>query len=294
MRRWTEKETEYVKKWYCKKPTAEIAKHLDRTEVAVRHIADKLGITDKANCIRGQQWEDKEIRYLKAYYNKKTIGEIARTLRRTPASVQGKIQRLGIADSEKQIQGTPWTEKEIHYLEKNYEKKSSRDIACKLRRSINSVRRKAQSLNLNTFASEDIHVKTMAACFDCDSRVINRWIDHGLPCRAIKKGKTTFKLISVDKFWKWAENHKDLIPWQKYERLSLLPEPKWLDETIKSYEFKNNRKPITTSEINRVVRLKNQGKTHKEIAEELERTPEAIKHIWRGWKSRQCKQLAKS
>lgn len=281
MRKWTEKEIEYVKKWYCKKPTAEIAKHLDRTEVSIRHKADRLGMSDKANCIRGEQWTDKELKYLKLWYGKKTVQEIASSLQRTQHSVQAKAQRLGITDSDKRVEGRPWTDKEMEYLERKYEKESSRNIAAKLKRTVNSVRRKAQSMGLNAYICEDIHVKTMASCFDCDSRVVNRWIDNGLPCKTIKKGKRTFRLISIDKFWKWAKDHQDLIPWQKYERLSLVPEPKWLNETIKNYEYKNNRKPITPYEIQQVLRMKKQGISNEEIAKELSRTVESVKHIWR-------------
>jgi DNA-binding CsgD family transcriptional regulator len=281
LKKWTEQEIEYLKKWYCKKPTTQIAKYLDRTEDSIRRKADRLGITDASNKIRGEEWKEKEINYLKKWYNKKTIRELAATLNRSRSSIQNKANRLGLLDSDKRNDSRPWTEEEVEYLEKYFEKYSSNTMAFKLKRSINSVRRKAQSIGLNAYVCEDLHVKTLANCFSCDSRVVNRWLEHGLPYKSITKGKKTFKLISIKKFWKWAETNQEMIPWQKYERLSILPEPKWLNETIKNCENKNNRKPITPYEIHQVIRMKKLGKSNEEIAKELGRTVESVKHIWR-------------
>ena len=91
-----------------------------------------------------------------------------------------------------------------------------------------SVKHKAQSLGHNAYAPEDLYTRTLAKCFHCDSRVIIRWMDkYGLKYYSVQRGKASCKLIEVKEFWKWAENHKDLIPWNKYEPLSVLPEPSW-------------------------------------------------------------------
>lgn len=175
-----------------------------------------------------------------------------------------------------------WTEDEIEYLERFYEKMGTDRIAKKLNRTVFSVRHKAQKLGYNAYVCEDLYVKTIAKCFNCDTRVINRWIEkYELPCRTVKRGQSTYKLISMKKFWKWAEHHKELIPWSKYERLSILPEPSWVDEAIKSYNIKNNRKPITVIDMQQVISLRKEGKTLKEIALIMNRTLDSVKHIQR-------------
>lgn len=178
--------------------------------------------------------------------------------------------------------GRKWTEKEVEYLEKFYEKRGVDYIAKKLDRTLYSVKRKAQKLGHNAYVCEDLYVRMIARCFNCDSRVVNRWIDHyGLPCRTVKRGQATCRLVASDKFWKWAKEHQDLIPWAKYERYSILPEPEWINETIKAYAIKNNRKRITSMEAHHVIRLRRQGKSFEEIALEVNRTVDSVKHIWR-------------
>lgn len=179
-----------------------------------------------------------------------------------------------------------WSDDEVAYLEKYYEKRGVSFIAKKLGRTNNSVKRKAQKLGYNAYVCEDIYVRMVARCFNCDSRVVNRWIDkYGLPCRTVKRGQATCKLIDTIKFWKWAKEHKDLIPWAKYERRTILPEPPWLRETLINYNIKNNRKKITSSDKRAVVNMREKGKTFKEIAIELNRTEDSVKHIWRSQKN---------
>lgn len=226
-------------------------------------------------------WTKQHELYLKKYYGKKTVKEIADILGRSYNSVQRKAQRMGLT-VPKENESRPWTQEEINYLEKWYEKRGTDYIAKKFNRTQYSIRRKAQSLGLNAYVCFELYVRTIADCFNCDSRVINRWIDkYNLPCRIVQRGQATCKLIDVKDFWKWAENNKDIIPWHKYELQTILPEPDWLKEAIRNNKIKNNRKPITSIEKARVYNMRNQGKSFKEIAAELNRTVESVKHIWR-------------
>lgn len=229
-----------------------------------------------------QEWKQTEISYLKKWYNVKTISEIAEVLNRTHNSIQRKAQRLNLTDSSKKIQGTLWIKEEIEYLEKNYEKRGVDYIAKKLNRSHNSIKRKAQNMGLNAYVCEELHVKVIARCFDCDSLVVNRWIDKfDLPCRQIKRGQLLNKTIDTNKFWKWAEQHKDIIPWEKYDMYSILPQPSWVEEIVKNHisRCKNRRKSITAHDRRTVVRMKQQGYTYKEIALAIGRTVDSVKHI---------------
>ena len=226
-------------------------------------------------------WTKQHELYLKKYYGQKSITEIANTLGRSNASIQRKAQRMNLTTLRK-TESRPWTQEEIEYIEKWYEKRTVDFLAKKFNRTRYSIKRKAQNLGLNAYVCHELYVRTVASCFNCDSRVINRWIDkYDLPCKLIQRGNATCKLIEAEKFWKWAENNKDIIPWQKYESYSILPEPDWLKETIRNNKTKNDRKPITTIEKTRVINMRKKGKTFKEIAVELNRTVDSVKHIWR-------------
>lgn len=231
-------------------------------------------------------WTKQHELYLKKYYGEKSVKEIADTLGRSYDSVQRKAQRMKIT-IPKESKSKQWTQEEVNYLEKWYEKKGTDFIAKKLNRTKYSVRKKAQTLGYNSYVCAELYVRTVAKCFNSDSSVVNRWINkYNLPCKIIKRGKNTCKLINVETFWKWAENYKDIIPWQKYESQSMLPEPEWLKETIRGNKIKNNRKPITSIDKARVCNMRNKGKSFKEIAIELNRTVDSVKHIWKenkGW-----------
>jgi DNA-binding CsgD family transcriptional regulator len=230
-------------------------------------------------------WTQQEIEYVKMFYNKKSNTEIAKILGRSASSVQHKAARLNLTDTSKAVQGRPWTEEEEEYIIKYYEKRGCDFLAHKLKRTVLSVRRKAQNLGVSAYICEEIHVRALAECFQSTSAVVKRWIDkYGLPCRTIKRGQLEFRTIDVKSFWKWAESHKSIIPWNKYETLSLLPQPSWVNDEIKSYTSKKHRKPITSFEKSTVARMRRQGYNYKDIALELGRTVESVKHIDRSLK----------
>lgn len=228
-------------------------------------------------------WTEKEIDYLKKWYNIKPINEISKALNRTYPSIQGKAQRLNlISPDKKKINRKSWNKDEEKFLEKYYFKKDAFFIANKLNRSLESVRRKAQKMGLNAYIGDKVHVKTIAHCFNCDSRVINRWISKfKLPFKKITKNTRTFKVIDIETFWKWAEKNKEIIPWQKYIMYSLLPQPDWVKDTVCIYKNTNEnfRKPITNYEKTIVYRMTKQGYSVKEIAEHLNRTIDSVKYI---------------
>lgn len=175
-----------------------------------------------------------------------------------------------------------WTDKEIRYLENNYNKYDVAYIAERLHRSKDSIKRKAQRLGYNAYICNDLYLTSVAKSFNSDISVVKRWIKkYDLPCNYIQRGQIKCGLISIKQFWKWADAHRDVIPWIKYERYSILPEPKWLHEVISLPKNKSHRKPITLYEKTFVITERRKGKSFKEIATILNRTEDSIKHIWR-------------
>lgn len=226
-------------------------------------------------------WTVKEELYIKKYYNTKSISEIAKVLKRSYNAVQRKAQSLNLC-VPKPTEHREWTEKEELYLERYYEKRGVDFIAKKFNRTPQSIKRKAQNMGLNAYICEELYVKQIAYAFSCDSSVINRWIDKfALPCREFYRGQLRYRSVDIKTFWKWADTHRDIIPWEKYEKYNLPPEPSWLDSVLKDCSTRNNRNKITSYEKSYVIHQREIGHSFKEIADKLGRTENAIKHIWR-------------
>ena len=185
-------------------------------------------------------------------------------------------------DAEERVEAFIEGEENLKYLNNRYLKQSVETTAKRLNRSIPSVKGKARKLGLNNYYGEKISAKTLAKCFHSDIRVILRWIDKfDLPCKKVELDNQTRYSIDPVEFWKWAENHKDIINWKKYERETLFPEPSWIN-----YEWKkDNGKPerhrnrITDFEKAAIKGMMRKGMGNKEIAKEINRTYYATVHI---------------
>lgn len=177
-----------------------------------------------------------------------------------------------------------WTDREVSYMYKRYLRQSVETTAKFLNRSVSSVKHKAIKLGLNNYYGEKISAKALANCFHSDIRTIQRWINKfDLPCKKVELDVYTRYSIDPVEFWKWAETHKDVINWKKYERGTLFPEPSWLN-----YEWKiNHGKPerhgrrITDFEKVAIKGMMRKGFGNKEIAKEINRTYYATAHITR-------------
>lgn len=192
------------------------------------------------------------------------------------------VFRRGLKLYERSDKKLRWTDKEIRYLENKYEVMNIDHISKKLQRSPRSIKHKALDLGLSTKAGEYLHARTLSTCFGRDMRVIRRWMEEcNLPYKVVYRNSHPFYLIHPDDIWIWAESHKDEIDWRRYHRYSILPEPSWIEQAIKSQKHLNHRLPISVHDKALVMKLRRQGYTHKQIAKELDRTVDSVKHIYR-------------
>lgn len=175
-----------------------------------------------------------------------------------------------------------WTEYEEKYMNKHYLYQSTKKTAEFLNRSIYSVKRKATQLGLNAYCSDKLNARTVAKCFGVDTAVVLRWIHKlNLPAREVNAETQIRYLIDAEEFWKWAEQNKFEINWSRYELCSILPEPRWVEFEKSRYKTTRHRKRFTDNEIVQVKHMIHRGMTFKEIAAELGRTDESIKHLFR-------------
>lgn len=172
-----------------------------------------------------------------------------------------------------------WTEQEDNYLIKKYLSQSTAITAKRLNRSVESIKHRAARLGLNHYL-DNMSARIVSKCFNVDLRVIKRWIEkYDLPVDRIKDS-TRYSIDPV-LFWKWAENHKDIINWSKYERRSIAPEPAWVASECRNYKNANTMKRITKEDIATVKRMIGKGYSFEDIAKELKRSIYSIEHIVR-------------
>lgn len=172
------------------------------------------------------KWSKKEVRYLKKNLGILSLEEIANHLNRSKKSVSGKIYRDRINYKIHKNNYKSWTEKEEEYLYKYYSKKDISEIARILGRTEASISKKAELLGLS---STDFYLSNniLSYAFSVSPRRIKKWEnEYGLPVLRIKRKNTIYYGIDSEDFWKWADKHRDLIPWERYDE-SLPLEPKF-------------------------------------------------------------------
>jgi predicted transcriptional regulator len=147
---WTEEDTRQLRRLYPNNHNKDLAEQFNRTIVAIRRKAIKLGL--KKDWEGGYRlpsptpenaWTEKEIKTLRKMYRTSTNKRIAKRLGRTPAAVQTKIRDLGLGQELKENR---WTRKHLEYLKKHYAHKTVDQVAQQLGRTPIAIRKMAQKL----------------------------------------------------------------------------------------------------------------------------------------------------
>lgn len=145
-KQWTIEDEQYLRDNYDKKTVEEIASYLNRTTYAVRNKAKKMGMHRVTDVIPGV-WKEVEEEYLKKHYCNTSAAEIGEKIGKSAMAVRKKAQKLGLKPETREGL-KQWTDKEIAYLEKNYQTLGLKVIVKKLKRTRSSVLHKAISLGL--------------------------------------------------------------------------------------------------------------------------------------------------
>lgn len=174
-----------------------------------------------------------------------------------------------------------WTEAEEKYMERYYLFQPVQKTAKKLDRTVTAIYKKANKMKLSR-NRDSLNIKILAECFSCKRKVIMKWIQkYDLPCKKVAVDNQVRYLIKTKDFWNWAEEHKDIINWNKYERLSLCPEPSWLKPEIANCHtpLKENQF-YSPEEIKTIKEMLKNGKSFEQIAKKMRRSKEAIKALY--------------
>ena len=285
---WTDKEVQYLKD-HTDRSIGQLARELGRTYSAVKNKLKRDGIENISNGRQyiptGVSWSEEEILFLRDHCVSMSFKEMAGVLGRSESSVRNKIVKSGMLDIPKNR--TYWSGEEERFLEETYAMKGAEYVAKKLGRTVSSVRHKAQRMNIPSIETDALDLRTVANAFQSDISVVKRWMEkYGMPYTLLdytkKRRNNRIYRIDAEKFWDWAEKHKDVINWSKYKAGYILPEPTWaIYAKIESKAAVNSRKSFRPSEIRRIKKLKERGVPTKRIAEMYGRSIESIKHVYR-------------
>lgn len=245
------------------------------------------------------KWEQWEIDYLKEKYQTQSVEKTAKALNRTASGVNSKASALGIA-KRNNSRHRKWTQKELEYLEDSWGTISIESIATNLGRTKDAVQLKASRIGLGAFleAGDYISLNVLYRALRKESSgsgyTLNQWIEKGLPVKTKEVKGSSFKVINLDDFWKWAEKNRTIIDFSQLEENILGKEPDWLPEQRRADKkmAKFKKTPWTETEDRRLRNLLREFKySYRELSEILNRTEGAIKRriLDLGYKERPVK-----
>ena len=162
------------------------------------------------------KWSKEEIDYLKTEYSKidgksitNIVPKIAKKLKRTEASIRNKAYKLKITHREKY-----YTNEEINFLEKNYDKLSMDDMSTILKKDKSNICRKMKELGLkktkrtkNILNPKKPHYWTDEEKAEMSKRAKKKYMEKGLSKKFTFKGhkhnkKSLEKISNSSKeFW---------------------------------------------------------------------------------------------
>lgn len=228
---------------------------------------------------RGKAWTQEEDAYLREHYRQKSDETLAVAIGHTAGAVQDRRFKLGLTRRK-------WSAEDVEYLQDAWGSTSISGIAKNLGRSVESVKQKADKLGLGTFlnAGELVTfnqvIQAVTGGSGSYSWLREKWARHGFPFRKKKVINNRFLMVDIDDFWKWAEQHQDILDFAKFEEYALGGEPAWAKKKRRRdhQAQRRNARPWTPEEDQRLRHMLEAHKfTLDEIAEDLSRREGAIR-----------------
>ena len=141
-----------------------------------------------------------------------------------------------------------WTDEETEILKNNWGVLSYKEIARLVNKPIPSVKCRANYIGLS-HSFESATSVTIKAVYDAvwgynpSTQSIEKLVSKGFPLYYKVFGRRRYRLVELEKFWEWLKEHQNEISFLRFEKYSLGPEPKWVDEKRKAdwKEYNNKR-----------------------------------------------------
>lgn len=165
-----------------------------------------------------------------------------------------------------------WTEEEYNFLEDKWGIVSIPTIAKSLGRTEDAVKLKAYKLGMrrHIHACEEITINQLIKALGGHYQyTVDRWIKHGFPVKYKKSVRKKYKVFKLEDFWKWAEQHKDIL--DRLKRTGGAIKRRMVDLGLKQRPLKaDNHTPWTNDEIKMLLNLRHKGFGPEAIANKLE------------------------
>lgn len=182
-----------------------------------------------------------------------------------------------------------WTPEEDAFLQDKWGTLSIPIIAKQLGRSVGAINNRRYRLGCGAHLENDHRVSlnqiiiTLYGVKNMGTYATGRLLREGLPVHWHRVNHCRFQVVDLEEFWKWAEDHKDLLDFSRFEEYSLGKEPAWVKvkrradfEKLQSQGAHNE--VWTTTIDQKLKRMLSQHKyTYRDLSKELSRSEGAIK-----------------
>jgi len=174
---------------------------------------------------------------------------------------------------------------EVEYLENNWGSKSINAIASSLNRSVSSILNKKSRLQLGAFLDngEYISINQLFKAIGRENSVsytLRNWIRKGFPVKNKKVLNSSFRVVYLEDFWKWAREYRMHVNFSKFKENELGLEPNWVKEQRKADIAFSKYKtvPWTRKEDSQLESLLGIFRySYRELSMQILRTEAAIK-----------------
>lgn len=163
------------------------------------------------------------------------------------------------------------------------------ELAASMGRSVNSLKVKACKLHLGPWLNAGEYVTLnmlITIIHGYDKRggayYYPKWIRLGLPVHKRKNNDTSFKMVKIEEFWKWAEKHQRDLDFAHFEENSLGLEPEWVKRKRKrdrenKYITMPRKCKWSIHEDELLRQMCNRGTTWIELDAAFQRSSDAIR-----------------
>lgn len=228
-----------------------------------------------------RHWTTAEEQYIRDHWKFQNDQEMAKALKRSVGAIGTKRRELRCSNQKS------WTPEDEEYLREAWGSVSIPGIAKHLDRTVAAVKVRVAKLGLGPALTNGDYVTfnqlmlTLTDNSQSYSYQMKSWVENrGLPVRTQRVDRCTWRVVYLDEFWAWAEQHRSFIDFSKLEPLALGKEPDWVPEQRRKdfQAFALQRKdPWTSDEDSRLkMLLKQQKYGYAELSEILRRSEGAI------------------
>lgn len=125
-----------------------------------------------------------------------------------------------------------WTDEEENKLSERWGKYTLDELASQFGRTVCAIKRKANKLKLGTRVTsvDGVSIRALLAVlgWSITSKNYKKLKKYELPYFVLQTESKVFYMVNIDKFWRWAEKHTDIVDVTKIEPLALGKEPAWV------------------------------------------------------------------